>query len=133
MVYRAIDTLTATAHYAFVMYVVFGGFLAWRWRRTIVVHFFAVAWGAASVLIGFDCPLTAVENWARRRAGESSLNGGFIAHYITGVLYPADALTAMRILAAVTVAVSWAGYLWLGRRTRHRGRETSSVPHRSLH
>ncbi|MDG3011172.1 DUF2784 domain-containing protein [Rhodococcus sp. D2-41] len=133
MVYRAIDTLTATVHYAFVLYVVFGGFVAWRWRRTITAHLLAAAWGAGSVLIGFDCPLTAVENWARRRAGESTLDGGFIAHYITGVLYPADALTAVRILAAVTVAVSWAGYLWLGRRGHRRDREADPVEHSNLH
>ena len=128
LVYRAIDTLTVTVHYAFVLYVAFGGFLAWRWRRTIGLHLLAAAWGAGSVLIGFECPLTAVENWARRHAGEPALPGGFIAHYMTGILYPTDALALVRILAAVAVAVSWAGYLWLGHRRTRRHRDTGEHP-----
>ena len=93
MPYGFLVDATVLVHLAFLGYVVAGGFLAWRWRRTIWLHVAAVAWGFATVLVGFDCPLTHLENWARGKAGEQQLpSDGFIAHYLTGVLYPTDAL-----------------------------------------
>lgn len=41
--------------------------------------------GLGSVVVGFECPLTHAENWARQRAGETGLpSSGFIDHYLTG-------------------------------------------------
>lgn len=118
MAFRLIADLTAAVHLLFVLYVAFGGFVAWWWPRTIVAHVAAVVWGAGSVVVGFDCPLTAVENWARRRAGAEGLPpSGFIDHYLTGVIYPESALGLVRALAAGCVLVSWA--LWW-RRVRRR-------------
>jgi hypothetical protein len=117
MVFPAVEALAVTLHFAFLGYVVFGGFLAWRWRRTIALHVCAVVWGFGSVLVGYDCPLTDLENWARGRAGRPPLPpSGFIAHYITGVLYPVDAVDLVRLLVAALVVVSWAGYALRGRR-----------------
>ncbi|MEU5843907.1 DUF2784 domain-containing protein [Rhodococcus sp. NPDC047139] len=111
MAFRVVADLTAFVHLLFVLYVAFGGFLAWRWPRTIVAHVAAVLWGGASVAVGFDCPLTAAENWARRNAGEEGMPAsGFIDHYLTGVIYPESALGAVRMLVAVAVVLSWAGW-----------------------
>ncbi|TQF74022.1 DUF2784 domain-containing protein [Rhodococcus spelaei] len=112
LIFRAIETIAVTVHFAFIGYVVLGGFLAWHWRRTIVLHLFAVAWGFGSVLVGYDCPLTDLENWARGMAGGPPLpSSGFIAYYITGVLYPVDAVNLVRLLVAALVLVSWAGFV----------------------
>ncbi|MFE3293185.1 DUF2784 domain-containing protein [Rhodococcus sp. NPDC059234] len=116
MVYPAVEMLAVTVHFAFIGYVVIGGFLAWRWRRTIVLHVFAVVWGFGSVLVGYDCPLTNLENWARGMAGRPPLPpSGFIAHYITGVLYPVDAVNLVRLLVAALVLGSWMGFVLRGR------------------
>lgn len=115
--YRLLGDVTAGVHYLFVVYLVVGGFLAWRWRWTIWAHLAAVGWGFSTVLFGVDCPLTHLENWARHRAGDAGLPpGGFIDHYITGVLYPRDALDLVRVLVVIVVAMSWAGLWWLSRR-----------------
>jgi hypothetical protein len=117
VVYRLLADATAVVHFLFVTYVVLGGFLAWRWRSTIWTHVAAVAWGFGSVLFVLACPLTALENWARHRAGEAGLPpSGFIDHYITGVLYPRSALEVIRAVVVVVVVVSWLGYRWLSRR-----------------
>lgn len=117
MLYRVLADATVVVHLVFLGYVAAGGFLAWRWRRTIWVHVLAVAWGFGTVLIGFDCPLTYLENWARVRGGEARLPpSGFIAHYLTGVVYPEHAVNLMRGLVAACVLVSWAGYVQLHRR-----------------
>ncbi|MFD4291713.1 DUF2784 domain-containing protein [Rhodococcus sp. NPDC058505] len=121
MVYRVVEVLAMVGHFAFLGYLVFGGFLAWRWPRTIAVHGAAVLWGAGSVLVGYDCPLTAVQNWARVAEGGSPLpSSGFIAHYITGVLYPVDAENLVRLLVVAVVLLSWIGYPRQARASAHR-------------
>ncbi len=111
MGYRLIADTAMVLHFAFLGYLLAGGFLAWRWRRTIWIHVAVAIWGAGSVLIGYDCPLTHVENWARERAGEVTLPpSGFIDHYLTGVVYPQQHETLVQLGVAVVVAISWAGY-----------------------
>lgn len=95
-------------HFGFIAYVLVGGFLALRWPRSIGVHVAAVLWGFGGLLVGWPCPLTALERWARVRAGMSPLPpGGFIAHYLTGVLYPAAAMSVVQALAVAVVVGSW--------------------------
>lgn len=116
MQYRLFADLVAVTHLLFVGYVVIGGFLAWRWPRTIWLHLLAFGWGFGTVLFGYECPLTHLENWARQRAGQAGLPpSGFIDHYLTGVIYPEQALGLVRILVALVVLISLAGYVWLRR------------------
>jgi hypothetical protein len=120
--YQTVVALVVALHFAFIGYVVIGGFLALRWRRTIWLHVPAVIWGIAIAAKRVDCPLTWVERWARARAGMAPLPpDGFIAHYITGVIYPAGWVLGVQLASFVVVAVSWALYFrpWIGRR-RHR-------------
>lgn len=122
MVYRLIEIATVFVHFGFVLYVVLGGFLAWKWRRTIAVHLAAVAWGAGSLMIGYDCPLTNLENWARRMDGIAELpSTGFIAHYIAGVFYPVSIEAVVQGVAVAIVLGSWVGYVILGRHPRTHG------------
>ena len=116
-------------HLAFIAYLVIGGFVALRWPRTLPLHAAAVAWGIGSDALRWPCPLTSLERWARFHAGMAPLpSDGFIAHYITGVLYPADAIGVVRALLCVTVLLSWTV---LGVRLRRRAYSTGtiSVPH----
>lgn len=114
--YEFVVALTVLMHFVFIGYVVFGGFLALRWRRTIWAHVAAVVWGTASAAGHVGCPLTGLERWARNRAGMAPLtSNGFIAHYITGVLYPASWVTAVQISAFAFVVLSWSSCVWRGR------------------
>jgi len=115
--YRLLVPTILVVHFAFLAYVVFGGFLAWRWRAAIWPHLAAAAWGLLIVFNAVDCPLTWAENWARRRAGDRGYDQGFIDTYVTGVLYRARYLTQMRLLVAAVVLVSWVGW-WYWRRRR---------------
>ncbi|WP_353951805.1 DUF2784 domain-containing protein [Knoellia sp. S7-12] len=99
-------------HFAFLVFLVFGGFLAWRWPRLIWVHVLAAAWGFSTVAFSLPCPLTDVEDWARERAGEATLSGsGFIDHYIEGVLYPDRYTALLQGLVGVAVVASWCGFI----------------------
>ncbi|MDJ0394948.1 DUF2784 domain-containing protein [Rhodococcus sp. G-MC3] len=119
MLYRALADVTVVVHLAFVAYVVVGGFLAWRYKRTIWLHACCAAWGFASIVVGIDCPLTALESWARVQGGGTALpSTGFIDLYLTGVIYPESALGAVTVLAACAVVVSWVGFALLRSRSR---------------
>jgi len=118
VLYRLLADVTAIVHLLFVGYVVVGGFLAWRWPRTLWLHLVAAGWGFGTIAVGYDCPLTHLENWVRELAGQQGLpSSGFIDHYLTGVIYPESALALVQLMAACCVLASWAGWLWL---LRHR-------------
>jgi hypothetical protein len=106
--YRALVIAVVALHYAFLGYVVVGGFLALAWRWTIWAHIAACAWGVAIVAVPtLQCPLTAAEVWARHRAGMPVYGGGFIDHYVINVLYPAGWTTLVQVLCGLVVAASW--------------------------
>jgi Protein of Unknown function (DUF2784) len=122
--YQSVVGLVVVVHFAFIGYVVIGGFLALRWRRTIWLHIAAVIWGIAIAAKRVDCPLTWLERWARARAGMAPLPpDGFIGHYITGVIYPAGWLVGVQLVSFAVVALSWALYFrrHANRRRHDRG------------
>jgi hypothetical protein len=122
MGYQVLAEATMLVHFAFLAYVVGGGFLAWRWPRAVWPHLALAGWGLSTLVFHQDCPLSLLENWARREAGLSGLkHRGFIDTYLTGVVYPARYLPLVQTLAAATVAVSWGGVLLLRHRRRPRG------------
>lgn len=122
MFFQLLTTVILTAHFAYLAYVVVGGFIAWRWPRTIALHLGAGAWGLLIVTNpwGWKCPLTYAEHWSRARAGEEGFDAGFVDRYIEGVLYPAQYTRLLQVLVGVLVVVSWVG---LYRRWRFRARQ----------
>jgi len=98
MLYRFAADLLVTFHLGFVLFVVSGGFLAWRWRRLAWIHLPAATWGALIEFAGWICPLTPLENDLRRLAGENGYPGGFIEHYIIPTLYPSGLTTRVRMV-----------------------------------
>ncbi len=121
--YQIAVVVTAITHFAFICYVVLGGFIALRWRRTLWLHIAAVLWGAASVVGHVGCPLTGLERWARQHAGMAPLPPtGFIDHYITGVLYPVSWANAVQAAVFAVIVASWALCAWHGRHVPARAR-----------
>lgn len=108
----AVLVLAIAAHFAFLLYLPLGGFLALRWRRTIWLHVLVVAWAVGSLIVGYGCPLTDVERWARSRVGLPPLEpAGFIDHYLTGRAFPAGGTGFTHLVVFTLVAVSWVGYV----------------------
>jgi Protein of Unknown function (DUF2784) len=113
--WRLLADAVVLAHLAFVVFVVGGGFLTWRWRLAALVHLPALLWGTWIELSGRICPLTPLENHLRALAGEAGYSGGFVEHYVLPVLYP-PGLThhTQWVLAGVLLvfnAVAYAGFL----------------------
>ncbi|HKI41725.1 MAG: DUF2784 domain-containing protein [Mycobacterium sp.] len=106
--YSATVVAAVVTHFAYLLYLPVGGFLALRWPRTMVLHVPTVAWGVAVVKSELPCPLTSLESWARHRAEMEPLpTTGFIDRYVAGVLYPTGRTGPAQALAFVAAAVSW--------------------------
>ena len=101
--YQLLADLIVLVHVAFVVFVVSGGLLAARWHRLVWIHLPAVFWAAIVEFFAWVCPLTPLENWLRRRAGEAGYPSDFIAHYILPVLYPDELTREVQIALGVFV------------------------------
>lgn len=120
MAYRLLADITVAVHIAFVVFVVVGGFLSRRRPRVIYAHLAAVLWVCLLMLgLGATCPLTSIENWARKRGGQTGIPQGFVEAHLTGTLYPAGLEWLFRTLIGVAIAGSW--YLVVQARLRKRG------------
>jgi hypothetical protein len=102
-------TATMVVHFLALVYIGFGGFLAWKWPKTIFLHIFFAAWGVLVNLAPIDCPLTELENHFRRQQGLGELPGGFNEHYIYGTLFPESMLPVVAVVAVLVLVVSYVG------------------------
>lgn len=120
MFFRLAADLVLIAHFAFVLFVIFGGLLSLRWRRVAWVHIPVALYGAAVEFLGFVCPLTPLENALRRAGGEAGYAGGFIDHYITAAIYPDGLTRAIQLWLGLGVLVLNGAvyFLWM-RKLRH--------------
>jgi hypothetical protein len=109
MSYRWLAIAVIGLHFGYLAYLVAGGYLAWRWPLSLVLHLIAVAWGVLVIVTKAPCPLTWLQNTLRELGGERTLDMSFIDTYVRGVFFPADHEVAARALVALIVAVSWIG------------------------
>ena len=111
MDWRFLADLLVFLHLAFAVFAVFGGFLAWKWRRVMLVHVPALAWGLWVEASGRICPLTPLENHLRELAGEAGYSGGFLDHYLISILYPPSLTRPDQwVLAALLLTINLAAY-----------------------
>ncbi len=120
-VWRVLADVVVGVHYAFMAFLVVGGFLAWRWRWTIWPHVLAVVWAVLIVTTKVPCPLTALQNHLRESAGQRPLSDSFINLYIRGTFYPQDQQSLSQAVLGVVVIVAWIGFV-------RRGRAAQAVP-----
>lgn len=123
MIWRVLADAVLVAHLAFILFVVLGGLLVLRWPRLAWVHVPVVLWGAAIEFFGWTCPLTPVEKSLRIMGGESGYPGGFIAHYLLPLIYPAGLTRNVQlVLGTFVMSVNLVVYVALWRRSRARAR-----------
>lgn len=121
MLYRLLADAVLLFHLAFILFVVLGALLVWRFPRLIWLHLPAVVWAALIEIIGFVCPLTPLENHLRRLSGETGYQGGFIEHYLLPIIYPHELTHGVQIgLGIAVIAINVVAYALLRRRVRRR-------------
>ncbi|UII70227.1 DUF2784 domain-containing protein [Pseudomonas sp. HN11] len=117
MLYRLAADSLVLFHLSFILFVLFGGLLALKWRPAIWLHLPAAAWGVAVEVFHLPCPLTRWENLFRHLAGQDGYSGGFIEHYILPLIYPAGLTPQIQLgFGALVLVINIAVYAWLIRR-----------------
>jgi hypothetical protein len=121
MWYAWLADLVVVLHFAFVLFVVSGGFLALKRPRFAWCHLPAVAWGALVEFTGWTCPLTPLENRLRALAGQQGYDSDFVERYLLPLLYP-ERLTRDRqvFLGMLAVGLNVVIYGMLWRRWQRR-------------
>ena len=123
---RVLADLTLVVHLAFIAFVAVGALLLLRWPRLVWLHLPLAAWGVIVGWGNFTCPLTPLENYFRRRAGETGYSGGLIEHYLTPLIYPDGLTRAIQLaLGAFLLVLNLALYWYVFRR---RTRSDSPEP-----
>ena len=105
MFYQRLADLVLVLHATFIAFVLFGGRLAFRWRRAPAVHLPAAAWGAAVEFFGLVCPLTPLENMFRRAGDGTGYSESFIERYLIPVLYPTELGRNLQLVLGTLVVV----------------------------
>jgi hypothetical protein len=120
MLYARAADLVVVIHVAFIAFVLVGGYLAWRWPRVVWAHVPAALVIAVLFAFGADCPLTDLEKFLRRQAGETVYSDGFVAHYLLPGVPDGVRAVALPIFVGSLSVVAYAGYI-ARRRRAHAG------------
>jgi hypothetical protein len=120
--YRHLADLVLITHVGFVAFVMLGlllilcgGIFKWRWVRNPwfrYAHLAAIGLVVAEAWFGVVCPLTTLENWLRKQAGEATYGESFIQHWLQRILYydaPPWVFTCGYTLFGLAVVWCWVG------------------------
>ncbi|WP_426101597.1 DUF2784 domain-containing protein [Massilia sp. TSP1-1-2] len=67
-----------------------GGMRKWRWVRNFwfrALHLAGIGYIALEAWLGIVCPLTTLEQWLRRQAGQAAYGGDFVAHWLRKFMF----------------------------------------------
>jgi hypothetical protein len=117
-VYSALAVFVLFLHALFIVWVVFGAFVA-RSRPVLRwLHIASLVWGILTELLPWPCPLTVLENWLEAKAGVQPYQGGFLLHYLDKLVYPdisAIVLTFAGVLVCVFNLALYGRQMWIAR------------------
>ena len=77
MLTRVAADFIVIIHFGFIVFVVLGGLLVFRWPKLMWLHLPAVAWGVVIEFARFICPLTPLENRLRIAAEKLGVKSTF--------------------------------------------------------
>ena len=120
VIYRVLADALVVVHLMFVLFALLGGLLVLKWKKIIWWHVPAGLWAMWIEWQGWICPLTPLENWLRRQAGDEGYRQGFIDHYLVPVLYPIDLTREWQLVfGAMVLMLNLMIYSWVWHRNRH--------------
>ncbi|MDI6852719.1 MAG: DUF2784 domain-containing protein [Deltaproteobacteria bacterium] len=129
MIYQTLANFVIIAHFAFVLFVIFGGVLVLKWRSLAWIHIPAFLWGALAELAGWVCPLTPLEIWLREKGGGLAYRTDFIEYYVLPLLYPAALTRNLQIfLGFLVLSVNLGLYAWTLWKTEQHKRRGKPIP-----
>jgi hypothetical protein len=113
MIYPFLADGIVMVHVAFVIFVLFGGFLVLYRRRWMWLHIPAAAWAVFVEMMGWICPLTPLENHLRSKGGHMTYETDFIEYYVMPILYPGALTRRHQVLLGIFVMmINLSIYAW---------------------
>ena len=120
MIYQILADSILAIHVLFVFFVI-GGLLAtvtggvrdWAWVRNFrfrIIHLCGIGFVVVQGWLGRICPLTLLEMWLRKQAGDAQYTGTFAQHWLEELLYfqaPMWAFAIIYTLFGSLVLLSW--------------------------
>ena len=97
--------LPLIVHFAFIIFVVFGGILFLISTKIIYVHVPALIWGIYIELTHSACPLTYLENLFLQKSNLSTYSEGFIQNYLVPIVYPTYMTNDLQIYFAIAIII----------------------------
>lgn len=120
ILYRLLADVVVIVHFAYVSFVLFGllailagWVLRWSWVRNFwfrLAHLVAIAIVAGQSIAGMVCPLTTLENYLRRGAGQSTYPGAFIGYWAHRLMFfraPSWVFTVAYVSFAIAVIATF--------------------------
>lgn len=120
--YALLADLVLIVHTSVILFVVgglvmilMGAALRWRWvynRWFRIAHLAAIGYVVLQAWVGLTCPLTDLENYLRRQAGQGEYGAeGFIAHWLHWLIFfdaePWVFTLAYTLFGLVVLATFW--------------------------
>jgi hypothetical protein len=119
--YSGLASFVLVLHALFILWIVFGAFLAWSRPVLRWLHIASLVWGILTDVLYWPCPLTFAENALEQRAGIQPYQGSFLLHYLDKLIYPDISPSVLTIAALIVCALNSGFYtwqLWVGQRIR---------------
>tara|TARA_Y200000002_G_scaffold231302_1_gene190974 strand:- start:4 stop:378 length:375 start_codon:yes stop_codon:yes gene_type:complete len=114
--------LTLLLHFSFILFVIFGALLIFKFKKIIYFHIPAVAWGAYIELSHSICPLTHLENYFLKKAGKDQYSIDFIENYVFKIIYPpALNYEIQTYLGVILIFVNLVIYYYIVKKSRTGG------------
>ena len=124
MICRLMADAVLVVHLLFILFAVIGAFIVLRWRSLIWVHLPCAIWAVAIEWGGWICPLTPLEVFLRRCAGQAGYTGSFIGHYLLPIIYPHNLTRGIQISLGIGVLVlNLIAYTLVVQKNRSRGQK----------
>jgi Protein of Unknown function (DUF2784) len=110
--YSGLASFLLVLHALFILWVVFGGFLAWSRPVLRWLHIASLVWGILTEVLYWPCPLTFAENALEQRGGIQPYRGGFLLHYLDKLIYPDISPSVLTIATLIVCALNLCFYAW---------------------
>jgi hypothetical protein len=112
-IFHFLTLLTVIIHFLFILFVIAGGFLAYKGKSVRILHLLSVIWAVyAEISSGVICPLTTLENYFGYHAGLTTYKEDFITRYLIPVIYQENVPDNIQlILVALVIVINSVAYL----------------------
>jgi len=132
--YQFLANAVLLSHVGIVLFIIggllltlLGAALRWRWVKNFwfrALHLAGIFYIVMEAWLGIVCPLTTLELWLRKQAGQTVYEGDFIAHWMSQIMFydaPPWVFIAAYSGFAALVLLSWflvrPAFPWGARRT----------------